>query len=396
MENSAQGISGVTAAVEGESSTKPAPQSDKVTGAEATSEKKEEVVVGDKNKAVATPGKGKKADEKPRFVVETKSKPKFEKAKSKTTKAKEQEARVEIDLYQKPKAEISIRSLLQAGAHFGHQTSRWHPAMERFIYAARNGIHIIDLPKSLEFWKLARQAVIETTSRGGSVLFIGTKKQARDIIAEEAERCGSNYVSHRWLGGMLTNFQTIRHSVERMKEYQGILVEQNKLIEQGQTPKFTKKERLIMTREVDKLTLSLGGIRNMYRHPDMVFIVDIKKESIAVKEAAKLDIPVVALVDTNCDPNTVQHPVPANDDGTRAVKLLTEAVADAVIEGKRIMKERGDRISGSDSKRDERLVVGNKRPTVHEAEIKPEVKVEPESVVVDESKEVSAEGFKKS
>lgn len=233
-----------------------------------------------------------------------------------------------------PTVQVNMRTLVEAGAHFGHQTSRWCPAMAPYIYSTRNGIHIINLPKTVECWKKARKSIVEVASKGGSVLFVGTKKQAQEAVATEAKRCGAFYVSHRWLGGMLTNFQTIRKSVDRMRRFEDTLAEEEKSIAQGKSPRYTKKERLIMTREIEKLNKSLGGIRDLHGTPGLVFVIDIKREHIAVSEAMKLDVPVIALVDTNCDPKQVTLPIPANDDGTRAIKLFCQAVADAVIEGR--------------------------------------------------------------
>ena len=231
-------------------------------------------------------------------------------------------------------AEISIRTLLEAGCHFGHQTSRWCPKMAPYIYTIRNGIHIINLPKTVQSWGTARQAIVDAVARGSSVLFVGTKKQTQETIAQEAQRCGAYYVTQRWLGGMLTNFQTIRRSVDRMKRIEETLKAEEEAAKLGSGSKFTKKERLMMSRELEKLNFSLGGIRDMSSLPSLLFVVDIKREEIAVKEAKRLDIPVVALVDTNCDPTEVMHPIPSNDDGSRAINLFTRAVADAVIEGK--------------------------------------------------------------
>ncbi|MCL4140790.1 UNVERIFIED_CONTAM: hypothetical protein GTU68_042327 [Idotea baltica] len=202
--------------------------------------------------------------------------------------------------------------------------------MAPFIHSARNGIHIVNLPHTVAAWDKARAAIVELASRGGNILFVGTKKQASDAIAEEARRCGAFYVSHRWLGGMITNFQTIRKSIDRLQKIETT---------RGST-RFTKKERLMMSREREKLELSLGGIRTMVRAPQMMFVVDIKREDIAIREAARLDIPVVALVDTNCDPRTVDHPIPSNDDGTRAIRLFCAAVADAMMEGKAKLSDR--------------------------------------------------------
>lgn len=238
------------------------------------------------------------------------------------------------DITPREPVEISLRSLLEAGVHFGHQTSRWNPAMAKYIYGVRNGIHVVNLPKTIECWEQARQSIIDVAARGGSILFVGTKKQAQDAIVEEARRCGAYYVAKRWLGGMMTNFQTIRKSIERMNKVEQILKEEEENQRTGRPTKFTKKERLMMSREREKLEFSLGGIRDMYGSPSLMFIIDTKREDIAIKEAQKLDIPVVALVDTNCDPSNVQYPIPSNDDGTRAVRLFCQAVADAVLEGK--------------------------------------------------------------
>ena len=217
--------------------------------------------------------------------------------------------------------------------------------MAHYIYGVRNGIHIISLPRTMECWLKAREAIVSTAARGGSILFVGTKKQAQDVLVEEARRCGAFYVSRRWLGGMMTNFQTIRRSISRMNRVEEILTEEEQALETGQPAKFTKKERLMMARERDKLIFSLGGIRDMYAIPQLLFVVDIKREDIAIKEAQRLDIPVVALVDTNCDPRTVTHPIPSNDDGTRAIKLFCCSVADAVMEGRKAFGERKDKDS---------------------------------------------------
>lgn len=244
------------------------------------------------------------------------------------------------DITPRAPVEISLRSLLEAGVHFGHQTSRWNPQMTKYIYGTRNGIHVINLPRTIDCWKSAREAVIEVAARGGSVLFVGTKKQAQDAVVEEARRCGAFYVSRRWLGGMMTNFPTIRKSIERMAKVEQILAEEEELQKTGKSTKYTKKERLMMTREREKLEFSLGGIRDMYGAPSLMFVIDTKREDIAIKEANKLDIPVVALVDTNCDPSHVKFPIPSNDDGTRAIRLFCSAVADAILEGKNQYQKR--------------------------------------------------------
>ena len=229
--------------------------------------------------------------------------------------------------------DINLHTLLEAGAHFGHQTSRWNPAMTDYIYTARNGIHIINLPKTAQCWERAKAGIMEIVSDGGKVLFVGTKKQAQDSVEEEAKRCGAYFVSKRWLGGMLTNFQTIKKSIDRMNKISIILTEEEKLVVANQPQKFTKKERLMMSREFEKLDASIGGIREMNGVPDLLFVIDLKREDIAIKEAKKLGIPVVALVDTNCDPKIVDYPIPSNDDGTRAIRLFCAAVSDTVSEG---------------------------------------------------------------
>jgi small subunit ribosomal protein S2 len=213
--------------------------------------------------------------------------------------------------------------------------------MAEYIYTARNGIHIINLPKTAQCWERAKAGIMEIVSDGGRVLFVGTKKQAQDAVEEEAKRCGAYFVSKRWLGGMLTNFATIKKSIDRMNKISAILTEEEKLAAANQPHKFTKKERLMMTREFEKLDASIGGIREMDGIPDLLFVIDLKREDIAIKEAKKLGIPVVALVDTNCDPNIVEFPIPSNDDGTRAIRLFCAAVSDTVSDG---MKRAGGKV----------------------------------------------------
>ena len=222
---------------------------------------------------------------------------------------------------------VTMRQLLDSGVHFGHQTRRWNPKMKRFIFTERNGIYIIDLQKSLGYIDTAYDFVKETVAHGGSILFVGTKKQAQEAIAEQAARVGQPYVNQRWLGGMLTNFQTIAGRLRRLKELEEIDFED--AAGEGRT----KKELLILSREKDKLERTLGGIRDMQRTPSAVWVVDTKKEQLAVDEARKLGIPVIAILDTNCDPDVVDYPIPGNDDSIRSVKLLTRVVADAVAEG---------------------------------------------------------------
>ena len=223
-------------------------------------------------------------------------------------------------------AVVSMKQLLESGVHFGHQTRRWNPKMKKYIFTERNGIYIVDLQKTQAQIEHAYTLVREAAEIGQPVLFVGTKKQARDIIAEAAERCNMYYVNDRWLGGMLTNFQTIRQSIRRLDTL-------DKMASDGTYEQLTKKEVLRLDRERDKLQKSLGGIRSMGRLPAIVFVVDTKKEKIAVAEARRLEIPIVAIVDTNCDPDEVDHPIPGNDDAIRSISLIANLVAEAVVEG---------------------------------------------------------------
>ncbi|MCH9709091.1 MAG: 30S ribosomal protein S2 [Actinomycetia bacterium] len=223
-------------------------------------------------------------------------------------------------------AVVTMKQLLDSGAHFGHQTRRWNPKMKRFIFTDRNGIYIIDLQQTLTYIDKAYEFVKETVAHGGSVMFVGTKKQAQESIAEEATRVGMPYVNQRWLGGMLTNFSTVHKRLQRLKELEAM----------EQTGGFegrTKKEILMLTREKNKLERSLGGIRDMQKVPSAIWVVDTNKEHLAVAEARKLNIPIIAILDTNCDPDLVDYPIPGNDDAIRAAALLTKVVASAVAEG---------------------------------------------------------------
>jgi small subunit ribosomal protein S2 len=224
-------------------------------------------------------------------------------------------------------ATLSIKDMLEAGAHFGHQTRRWNPKMKPFIFIERNGIHIIDLQKTLECANKAYEAIRKTVERGESVLFLGTKKQAKTVVEEEAQRCGQFYVTERWLGGMLTNFQTIRKSLNRMKELQ-------KLNQEGAADQLNKKERIRAAKELGKLEKVLTGISELERAPGLLYVIDTKQEEIAVKEANKLGIPIVGIADTNADPDLIDFPIPGNDDAIRAIRLFTAMVADAVLEGR--------------------------------------------------------------
>src|SRR5579863_767824 len=230
--------------------------------------------------------------------------------------------------------EISMKQLLEAGVHFGHQTSRWNPKMKPYIFGARNGIYIIDLQQTVKMFRSVYEFVRDLAADGGTLLMVGTKKQAQDIVREEAERCGMYHVNSRWLGGMLTNFQTIRASIDRLKKLEEVMADPEMI------QALTKKEMSDNEKMHGKLMTTLSGIKNMRKLPDALWVIDTKKEEIAVAEANRLGIPVVAVVDTNCDPDQIAYRIPGNDDAIRAIKLFTAAVADAVIEGKRIAEER--------------------------------------------------------
>jgi small subunit ribosomal protein S2 len=219
-----------------------------------------------------------------------------------------------------------MRQLLEAGAHFGHQTHRWNPKMERYIFGSRSNIHIIDLSQTMPLLHQALVKVRDVAASGGRVLFVGTKRQASDPVASGAKRCAQYYVNHRWLGGTLTNWRTISQSIARLRELEAVL-------ENSESSGRTKKELLQLTRERDKLELSLGGIKDMGGIPDLMFVIDTNKEAIAIQEARKLNIPVVAILDTNCDPQGISYPIPGNDDAARALQLYCDLVADAVLDG---------------------------------------------------------------
>lgn len=240
-------------------------------------------------------------------------------------------------------AVVTIRQLLDSGVHFGHQTRRWNPKMKRFIFTERSGIYIIDLQQSLGYIDAAFDFVKETVAHGGTILFVGTKKQAQESISEQATRVGQPYVNQRWLGGLLTNFGTVQKRLNRLKELD--------LVDFDDTTRgFTKKELLIQRRERDKLEKSLGGIRNLSKTPSALWVVDTKKEHLAIDEAKKLGIPVIAILDTNCDPDDVNYPIPGNDDAIRSVALLTRIIADAAAEG---------------------LIQRHQKPTEGQAEVEP-------------------------
>ncbi len=230
-------------------------------------------------------------------------------------------------------AYITMKELLEAGVHFGHQTRRWNPKMKPYIFGARNGIYIIDLQKTVRMFRSAYDFVVDTVANGGSILFVGTKKQARESIYEEANRCEMFYVHNRWLGGMLTNFQTIRKSIDRLNYLNGIELD-------GSINMYPKKERLKMAKERRKLDANLGGIRNMKGLPAALFVVDPKNEAIAVREGRRLNIPIVAIVDTNCDPDEIDYIIPGNDDAIRSIRLITSRIADACIDGRQRYEEK--------------------------------------------------------
>ncbi len=286
-----------------------------------------------------------------------------------------------------------MKELLEAGVHFGHQTKRWNPKMKPYIFGARNGIYIIDLQKTVRMFRTAYDFIEKTVESGKSVLFVGTKKQARESLYEEANRCEMFYVHNRWLGGMLTNFQTIKKSIDRLNYL-------NTIENDGTIELYVKKERLKLGKERVKLDNTLGGIRNMNKLPGAMFIVDPKNEAIAVREAKRLGIPIVSIVDTNCDPDDIDYIIPGNDDAIRSIRLITSKIADACIEGqekleekrqaetdKALVEEEQERIPGSEEmKPGERKVVADgsegpvveiiKRSAVEETEAEENIKVE--------------------
>jgi len=225
-----------------------------------------------------------------------------------------------------------MKALLESGVHFGHRTHKWHPMMKPYIFTERNSIHIIDLQKTVKALEQAYNLVRDTVAEGGTVLFVGTKRQAQETIQAEAMRCGMPYVTARWLGGMLTNWRTIRQRINELERLE-------RMRDKGDFERITKKEALILSRQIDRLEMLLGGIRNMNGLPDLLFVVDVRREDTAIHEANLLEIPVIALVDTNCDPRNIDYVIPSNDDAIRAIKLLVGKIADAVVEGKAMRKE---------------------------------------------------------
>jgi small subunit ribosomal protein S2 len=233
-------------------------------------------------------------------------------------------------------SDVTMKDLLEAGVHFGHQTRRWNPKMKKFIFIERNGIYIIDLQKTLKCLNEARDAIVRGVQGGGHILFVGTKRQAKTVIAEETRRCGQFFVVERWLGGMLTNFKTVKMSLKRLKEL-------DKMAEEGVFDRLSKKEVSRLSRERAKLEHALSGIKEMNALPKLLFIIDTKKEKIAVAEANRLGIPIIGIVDTNCDPDVIQYPIPGNDDAIRAIRLFSRMVSDAVLEGQRVAAAKAER-----------------------------------------------------
>jgi small subunit ribosomal protein S2 len=270
---------------------------------------------------------------------------------------------------EKKMAQITMKQMLEAGVHFGHQTKRWNPKMKPYIFGARNGIYIVDLQKTVRYFKTAYQFVQDTVANGDKVLFVGTKKQAQDAIKEESLGADQYFVNNRWLGGMLTNFTTIKASIDRLKKIEAMVAD-------GTIEQYTKKEALQLERQREKLEKNLGGIKHMTKLPGAIFIIDPKKEAIAVQEANKLGIPVVAVVDTNCDPDNIDYIIPGNDDAIRAIRLFASKMAEACVEGEQRRKEKK-----------QTAAEGKDEPAVEVAPAPapaPEKEVAPEAAVVEE------------
>lgn len=289
---------------------------------------------------------------------------------------------------------LTIRQMLEAGVHFGHQTNRWNPKMKMYIFGARNGIHIIDLQQSLPLFQRAQQFVLDLVSRGGNILFVGTKKQIQELVQQEASRSGMFYVNERWLGGTLTNFKTVKASIDQLHALE-------KMLQDGTAERLTKKEALMNDRQREKLERSLGGIKQMTRLPAALFVIDTQKEHLAIAEARKLSIPVIAIADTNSDPDSIDYPIPGNDDALRAVKVVLEKIADACIVGKRMAGERAAQHGGSsavapDSSKGEQQPVDRHRkgPKVETARKRTGTKAAPAAVATPDSVTVAPGSFK--
>ena len=277
-------------------------------------------------------------------------------------------------------AQITMKQMLEAGVHFGHQTKRWNPKMKPYIFGARNGIYIVDLQKTVRYFKTAYQFIQDTVANGDKVLFVGTKKQAQDAIKEESLRSDQYFVNNRWLGGMLTNFSTIKASIDRLKKIEAMVAD-------GTIEQYTKKEALQLERQREKLEKNLGGIKNMTKLPGAVFIIDPKKEAIAVQEANKLGIPVVAVVDTNCDPDNIDYVIPGNDDAIRAIRLFASRMAEACVEGDQRRKDKKQTVAEG---KDEPVVEVEAAPAAAVQTPVVEKEVVPEAAVA-EVKEPAAE-----
>lgn len=251
---------------------------------------------------------------------------------------------------------FSIKELLEAGVHFGHQTHRWNPKMKEFIYGEHNNIHIIDLSQTMGMFRTALTAVREVTQNGGRILFVGTKRQASDIISESAKQCAQYFVNHRWLGGTLTNWKTISNSIARLKSIQETL-------DNEESAGLTKKELLKLTRERDKLELSIGGIKNMGSLPDLIFVIDTVREQIAIKEANKLNIPIAAIIDTNSDPEGITYPIPGNDDSTKSIRLYCDLISQAAIDGISVQSKKVQETTQETTKNGDKVSIDSKKET---------------------------------
>lgn len=280
---------------------------------------------------------------------------------------------------------ISMKSLLESGVHFGHRTNKWNPLMRPYIFTERNGIHIIDLQQTVKLLTIAYNLVRDTVAAGGTIMFVGTKRQAQETIAEEAMRCGMPYVTERWLGGMLTNWNTMFNRIQELEKLE-------RMRDSGEIHRLTKKEGLLIEREIKRLQTRLSGVREMKRVPDLIFIVDVMREHTAVHEANIKGIPIIALVDTNCDPRQVDYVIPSNDDAIRAIKLLVGKIADAVIEGKSMYKEEDREETGTAATPAERVAAGVRPRFEEEVELEDEdllgastlAKIGPKAIEVDE------------
>jgi small subunit ribosomal protein S2 len=279
--------------------------------------------------------------------------------------------------------QVTMRELLEAGVHFGHQTRRWNPKMKPYVFGARNGIYIIDLQKTVDHARKACDFAVKVTGEGKKVLFVGTKKQAKEVVEEEAKRSGMYFVTNRWLGGMLTNYQTVKASIDRLKKIEAL----KESAEWSETP---KKEQSRLDRELEKLKKSLGGIEEMKKLPGALFVIDTEKEHIAIKEAKKLGIPVIAVVDTNCDPSNITHVIPGNDDAIRSVRLFSRLIADSCLEGTKSFQEK---LRADDSASDQKEEVSEKKVSRFEGHVDLQG-VDEADIEAQSDEEVTEEGAK--